>query len=193
MSETLPDTKSGILDIALELFALKGYGAVGTQEICDRAGVTKPTLYHHFGSKRGLLEAIMERWGEPYLAAIGDAAVYGKDLVRGLNAVFSTIMSRVVSEPHFHRLLLALYFAPPEAEDGRIVRALHTRVYEIVLAFFHRAEADHGNMKGRADRYAMGFLGHANTWVGLQLNGAPCPDENTVQKLVHQFMHGIFS
>ena len=45
------DTKSLLLAQALELFALRGYESVGTQEIVQRSGVTKPTLYHYFGSK----------------------------------------------------------------------------------------------------------------------------------------------
>ena len=31
---------------------MKGYDAVGVQEIVDTAGITKPTLYYYFGSKR---------------------------------------------------------------------------------------------------------------------------------------------
>ena len=43
---------------ALQLFYEKGYDAIGVQEIADAAGVTKPTLYHYFGSKYGLLETV---------------------------------------------------------------------------------------------------------------------------------------
>ena len=45
------DNKKLLLDAALDLFYAKGYDAVGVQEIVDRAGVTKPTLYYYFGSK----------------------------------------------------------------------------------------------------------------------------------------------
>ncbi len=48
------DNKEVLLQVALDLFHAKGYDAVGIQEIVDKAGVTKPTLYyygsltHHF-------------------------------------------------------------------------------------------------------------------------------------------------
>jgi AcrR family transcriptional regulator len=32
---------------------------VSTRAICERAGVQAPTLYHHFGSKQGLLDAVV--------------------------------------------------------------------------------------------------------------------------------------
>ena len=48
-----------ILEEALKLFSNNGYEATGVQEICEQAGVTKPTLYHYFGSKQGLLDAVL--------------------------------------------------------------------------------------------------------------------------------------
>ena len=54
------DNREKILQCAEELFYSRGYDAAGVQEIVEMAGVTKPTLYYYFGSKRGLLEAILE-------------------------------------------------------------------------------------------------------------------------------------
>ena len=54
------DNKKNIMNIALKSFSLKGFDAVGVQEIVEKSGVTKPTLYHYFGSKTGLLEAIFD-------------------------------------------------------------------------------------------------------------------------------------
>lgn len=47
------DNRERILQCALELFYAKGYDAVGVQEIAQKAGITKPTLYYYFGSKYG--------------------------------------------------------------------------------------------------------------------------------------------
>ena len=54
------DTKEKILSCAEELFYLKGYDGTGVQEIVEQAGITKPTLYYYFGSKRGLLDQLLE-------------------------------------------------------------------------------------------------------------------------------------
>ena len=54
------DNRKKILKVSLDLFHQKGYDAISVQEIVERAGITKPTLYYYFGSKNGLLQAILE-------------------------------------------------------------------------------------------------------------------------------------
>lgn len=44
-------------------------GAVSTRAICDRADVQAPTLYHHFGSKDGLLDAVVSHGFTEFLAS----------------------------------------------------------------------------------------------------------------------------
>jgi len=49
-----------ILQGALELFSAKGYEATSVREICEAAGITKPTLYHFYGSKEGVYRALVD-------------------------------------------------------------------------------------------------------------------------------------
>jgi AcrR family transcriptional regulator len=44
----------------LELFSTRGYDATSVREICEAAGITKPTLYHFFTSKEGLYRALVD-------------------------------------------------------------------------------------------------------------------------------------
>jgi TetR/AcrR family fatty acid metabolism transcriptional regulator len=50
-----------IVDAAAELFSERGYHGARMQEIADRAGIAKPTLYVYGKSKLALLEAIYQR------------------------------------------------------------------------------------------------------------------------------------
>lgn len=50
-----------ILDTAYELFSRRGIRDVGVDEVIDRAGVAKATLYRHFRSKADLALAFLER------------------------------------------------------------------------------------------------------------------------------------
>jgi AcrR family transcriptional regulator len=50
-----------LLDAASELFYAEGIGATGVDDIVRAAGVSKPTLYAHFGSKAELVAAVLER------------------------------------------------------------------------------------------------------------------------------------
>lgn len=49
-----------ILTHAARLFAERGYGHVGLEEIAQAASVTRGAVYHHFGSKQGMFEAVAE-------------------------------------------------------------------------------------------------------------------------------------
>ncbi|MBQ6503422.1 MAG: TetR/AcrR family transcriptional regulator [Flexilinea sp.] len=53
--------KSEILDVAEQLFAEKGFDNASTNDIINRIGIARGTLYHHFKSKEEILDAIVER------------------------------------------------------------------------------------------------------------------------------------
>lgn len=50
-----------ILDAAVELFARKGYRGTGLLALAERVGISHVGILHHFGSKEGLLLAVMAR------------------------------------------------------------------------------------------------------------------------------------
>ena len=52
------DLKASLLLSALSHFAAKGYDGVQVKEVAEEAGVSKPTLYYHFGSKEGLFRQL---------------------------------------------------------------------------------------------------------------------------------------
>jgi AcrR family transcriptional regulator len=54
-----PDTRTRILDAALELFSEHGFDGTTLQQIADRLGFTKAALYYHFRSKDELLQALV--------------------------------------------------------------------------------------------------------------------------------------
>lgn len=60
MAKPKGGTEQRILDAALALFYDRGYDGSSVHDIVAAAGVTPPTLYHHFGSKEGLLRAVVD-------------------------------------------------------------------------------------------------------------------------------------
>jgi AcrR family transcriptional regulator len=55
------EREAQLLDIAEQVFAEKGFQETTVEEIAARAGITKPVIYDHFGSKHALLVASMTR------------------------------------------------------------------------------------------------------------------------------------
>src|ERR1700704_2789132 len=61
LMHTVPmSVKTRILEVAADLLAHSAEPDLSTRAVCDAAGVTPPTLYHHFGDKDGLLAAVVD-------------------------------------------------------------------------------------------------------------------------------------
>lgn len=60
------NTKQEILETALDLFSVKGYEATSISQIADAVGIRKASLYSHFGSKREILEELVQKVLEEY-------------------------------------------------------------------------------------------------------------------------------
>lgn len=187
------DNRSNILSCAVELFASRGYDAVGVQEIVDAAGITKPTLYHYFGSKLGLLNAIFAEHFAALYEAVEAATTYHGDLPLTLNKTAAAYFRYADEHKMLYRMQLSAWFAPPDSDAFIALSHFRGRQQQILEKLFIKAVRDHGNMRGRHRRYAATFLGMINTYIGLFLNGYIELNDELRYKAVHQFMHGIFS
>ena len=187
------DNRAALLKCALELFAARGYDAVGVQEIVEAAGVTKPTLYHYFGNKQGLLQSLLAEPFRELTQEIRQAAEYHGDLPKNLTQLVQVYFRFARLNPTAYRLLLSLWFAPQESEAYQLSESLNSQHYELVGELFLRAEEAHGNMRGRHQVYAASFIGMINTYIGLWLNRYVELKDELVYQAVHQFEHGIYS
>jgi TetR/AcrR family transcriptional regulator len=88
---------------------------------------------------------------------------------------------------------MAMNFAPPESEANQAIRPFAREQYDLLEQVFTQAAEDHGNLRGRHQRYAAGFLGQVNAMIGLYLNDSLELSDELAYLTVHQFMHGIFS
>ncbi|MDF9276707.1 TetR/AcrR family transcriptional regulator [Arthrobacter sp. EH-1B-1] len=79
--EGQPPAKMRLLRAAAELLANSAGAPVSTRQITQLAGVSAPTLYHHFGDKEGLFDAVVSAGFEEYVAGERDFAPSGQPLV----------------------------------------------------------------------------------------------------------------
>jgi TetR/AcrR family transcriptional regulator len=187
------NNREKLLACALKLFAARGYDAVGVQEVADAAGLKKPTLYHYFGSKSGLLRTLLSENFDALFDEVEKAADYQGDVTTTLRNVTGVYFEFARENPRLYRMQLSMWFAPPDSEPFKMVSSLNLRQQEILENMFLRTSADHGNMKGRQRAYAATFLGMINTYTALGLNGYTELNPQLVNSAIHQFMHGIFS
>jgi AcrR family transcriptional regulator len=188
----MEDNRSKILTCAVDLFSSRGYDAVGVQEVADAAGLKKPTLYHYFGSKSGLLKTVLDETFVELFAAL-EKVEYNRNVVDPLEAIAKLYFDFARRRRAFYRMQLSMWFSPAESDAFKAVAQVNERQQQILESLFLKAASDHGNMRGRHQAYAATFLGMINTYIALGLNGYTKLDDDLVSKAVHQFMHGIFS
>ncbi len=191
------EKREEILENALELFCDRGYDAVGVQEIAERAGVTKPTLYYYFKSKYGLLQELLERGCAPFLERLEQATAYEGDLRGTLCACARAFMDFAKRSPRFYDLLFSLFHYPRESEPYRCARPYVLRQQQLIRNIFEAAAAQLGNMRGRQRQFGLGFCGLVHYFIEMKFEEGReenlCVSDEEIYSLVHQFMHGIYS
>ena len=101
-----------IARVASRLFAERGYDATSVREIVEAAGVTKPTLYYHFGSKQGLAEALLIRPMTEFIGTLRRLVEDEADPIRLLRGTFEAHINLTAEEPDRGRFLYAICFGP---------------------------------------------------------------------------------
>jgi AcrR family transcriptional regulator len=132
-SEGATKTRERLLNEALTLFSQKGYAATGIRDILQAAGVTQPTLYHHFANKASLLEALIERHygaSQERLAAILDTE---RTLEGKLIAFALTSFEYCNADPRVARLMFQTYFGPTVQEIDGILDRLTEKRFRLVV------------------------------------------------------------
>lgn len=94
-------TRAAILEMATDVLYERGLDGVGVAELCGRIGISKETLYRHFGSKDGLVRAVLEARSDRVIRWLHAAvAAAGSDPADQLGTVFD-VLGRWYSEPTF--------------------------------------------------------------------------------------------
>jgi AcrR family transcriptional regulator len=104
-AERSESTRAALISAGRELFAERGYAAVGTEEIVRRAGVTRGALYHHFDGKRELLEAVYVQLESEMAARLAELETPGAGALETLHAGAEMFLDHAL-EPEVQRIVL---------------------------------------------------------------------------------------
>jgi AcrR family transcriptional regulator len=115
------EARRAILDAAGALLAERGIAGFSMRRLSARCGYALPTIYHHFGDKTRLLDALLdERFGE-LVSALRSAPRVG-DPARVLRGMIRAVVDFGLRNPsHYQALVSALRDGtePPAAEEAR--------------------------------------------------------------------------
>ena len=95
-----------------------------------------------------------------------------------------------------YALLMAMFYSAKENEAYRAVEPLVKKFYSLIVHFFDAAEHELGNMNGRQEQFAIGFIGLINHYVLLACDreGKPQQISEEIKRAhVKQYMYGIYS
>lgn len=191
------DNKMLLMQCAKELFYAKGYDAVSVQEIVDRAGLTKPTLYYYFESKLGLLRTLLDTKTKDFSIHVYEIVGTECSIREALYRLAMAYRGFFEQDREFYMLLMSLFYSARENEVYQVVKPVMSRFYEKVVEIFDNASGQLGNMHGRQWQFAIGFIGTVNQFFLFVCEKDPGHQseisEAQMVSLVNQFMYGIFS
>jgi AcrR family transcriptional regulator len=155
--------RTQLLEVALDRFAATGFHGTSMEEIADAAGVTKPVLYQHFGSKRTLFLELLESMGEEMIKAVREGAAAETDPYQRVLAGFTAYFGFVCERTSAFQLLF-VSGARLSDEFAGVVRALEDNVASTISGFI-TADVDRGHRELLG--YAIVGLGEvaARFWV----------------------------
>jgi AcrR family transcriptional regulator len=160
-----------LLEVALKLFAERGFNATTMDDIAEAAGVTKPLLYQHFDSKRALYLELVDSVATSLLEAIGKAVAAAEGPRQQVEGGFAAYFHLVVTRADAFNLLFGSD-VPNDPELSRAVRDVEKSIAEAIDGLIDAGlEEDHRRLLayavvGMAEGASRHFLSARST-VGL--------------------------
>lgn len=156
-SKVAVQTRERLLDEALTLFSQRGYAATGIRDILQAAGVTQPTLYHHFADKASLLQTLIERH-------YGEGQQRLEEIIAGEATAKSRLLAFVMSsfqhclvDPRVPRLMFQTYFGPTVPEIDGILDKLTEKRFRLVVGIMEKGMRSGELAESNAEFLALAF------------------------------------
>ena len=186
--------RTRLLHGAVRVFDRKGYAGASVREIAEMAGVTKPALYYHFGSKEGLLLAILKQAEQQFSDAVAQAVARtgsARDRIVGLCEDVYGLFGQNVPVA---RVAHAVFLGPPDGAppfDVTVFEATFRRAVERMAA---DGVASGEFREGSVRDIALAVMGILEGCNERQLHPAFEPvGADGVRRLVNLLFDGVMS
>jgi AcrR family transcriptional regulator len=143
-----PRRRRQLLDVAVPVFAERGFHGTSMEDVAEAAGVTKPVLYQHFSSKRELYLELLDDVGSRLVDEVTSAVDGATGPRAQVEAGFSAYFSFVAEQSHAFRLLFG-GGARRDEEFADTVRRVEDRMAAAIADLIEAdLEPDHRRMVG---------------------------------------------
>ncbi len=165
------------LDVAIESYWREGVDGMSLNEICRRAGVSKPGLYREFGSEDQLMDAVLTRYRETVLTSV--IGLILED--RPFKEVLASLVDAIVREEDVS-VPAGCLFAKMRSSRWRLgpttqahVERLRAEVIAEYAGWIDRAKA-HGEIRsGVSTEVAAAYLDTQLTNMTMQMSAGEDP------------------
>jgi len=128
-----------IIDVAMRMFATRGYAQTATADIASEAGISEPTIYRHFANKQALYLAVLEHGKNELLEAWRDIEQSAPDPLSAIARISAWHQQQQRDRPE---LLAHRFRAFGDCDDpvvAQSVRDAYCEIMDFVRALNQRA------------------------------------------------------
>ena len=182
--------REAIRTAAIKLFAEEGYAATTTREICALAGVTKPVLYYHYGSKEQLFYGLMLDAHNEFLKEVTRASHRGKTAREKFIEVLVADFALNRRDPGLSMILFRVVFAAEKGSPELNVVAFGLDWLR-VLAGIAREGVRQRELQGKPQEIAEALMGiHTLYTMSFLVRGGPKLDRALATRVVDLLLGG---
>lgn len=181
-----------LLAAAAELFNRLGYASASVREIVEAAGVTKPVLYHYFGSKEGIYREIVGhtlKHFEDSLRAFRERTGSARERILHLcNEAFSLFLEHKDEV----RLMYSVYYGPPQGAPSFDFNAFYRSYIEAFREAVEEGMRAGEFRRGNAEAAAWALVGGVSVAVESHLTEtAGSIDRRGLNEILDVILSGI--
>jgi AcrR family transcriptional regulator len=152
---TAQERREQLVGVARSLFAERGYEATSIEEVADRAGVSKPVVYQHFGGKEGLYAVVVDREVRHLTGSITQAFDAGNPRMVAVGAADAFLAYIEDHEEGFRVLVRDAPIGMTGGSFASVIADVATRAELLLVSEF----ADRGFDEKTAPMYAQMLVG----------------------------------
>ncbi len=177
-----------LIDVARTLFAERGYEGTSIEEIAQRANVSKPVVYEHFGGKEGLYAVVVDREMSALLDGITSSLTNNRSRVR-VERVALALLTYVEERTDGFRILIR--DSPPAAISTGTYSSLLNDAVSQVSSILAGDFARRGLDPMLAPLYAQALVGSVSMTAQWWLDTREPKKEVVAAHLVNLMWNGL--